>query len=70
MASGATWDGGDDESMPSARTPDLPADDQQPPRPDHSHRGGLLGWLFGSSDEDDPAPAAIPAVRSCGIRRP
>jgi penicillin-binding protein 1A len=55
MASGATWDGGDDERL--SRTPDLPAEDQpqQPQRPEH-HRGGLLGWLFGNDDSDDNAP--------------
>ncbi|HEV7960380.1 MAG TPA: penicillin-binding transpeptidase domain-containing protein, partial [Rhizomicrobium sp.] len=55
MASGAVWDGGDDEKL--SRTPDLPADDQQqaPARPER-HRGGLLGWLFGNSDDDDNAP--------------
>jgi penicillin-binding protein 1A len=55
MASGAQWDGGDDERL--SHTPDLPADDQQqaPQRPER-HRGGLLGWLFGNSDDDDNAP--------------
>ncbi|HEX4028384.1 MAG TPA: PBP1A family penicillin-binding protein [Rhizomicrobium sp.] len=55
MASGATWDGGDDERL--SRTPDLPADDQQQaPQHPERHRGGLLGWLFGNDDDDDNAP--------------
>ena len=45
MASGAVWDGRDDESL--SRLPDLPAEEPQPQRPER-HRGGLLGWLFGS----------------------
>jgi len=55
MASGATWDGGDDERL--SHTPDLPADDQQQaPQHPERHRGGLLGWLFGNDDDDDNAP--------------
>jgi penicillin-binding protein 1A len=54
LASGATWDGRDDETL-SSRTPDLPAEEPQPQRPER-HRGGLLGWLFGSSDDDNNAP--------------
>jgi penicillin-binding protein 1A len=49
MASGATWDGRDDESL--NRLPNLPAEEPQPQRPER-HRGGLLGWLFGSNDDD------------------
>ncbi|HXB52494.1 MAG TPA: penicillin-binding transpeptidase domain-containing protein, partial [Rhizomicrobium sp.] len=63
MASGATWDGGDDERL--ARMPDLPPDDQQQPQqPERRHRGGLLGWLFGNSDDDENAPP--PPARSDG----
>jgi penicillin-binding protein 1A len=54
MASGASWGAGpDDEAL--ARTPNLPDDEQpQGPRPDHKRSsGGLLGWLFGSSSDDD-----------------
>jgi len=63
MASGATWDGGDDERL--ARMPDLPPDDQQQQQqPERRHRGGLLGWLFGNSDDDDNTPP--PPARSDG----
>jgi penicillin-binding protein 1A len=63
MASGAVWDGADDERL--GRTPDLPTDDQQQQSPQKSerHRGGLLGWLFGNSDDDDDAP---PPARDSG----
>jgi penicillin-binding protein 1A len=53
MASGAVWDGGDDERL--SHTPALPAQDQQQ-QSEHHHRGGLLGWLFGNDDDDDNAP--------------
>jgi penicillin-binding protein 1A len=56
--SGATWDGGDDEAI-SARTPDLPADEDQQGQPQHQrgHGGGILGWLFGNGgDEQQPPP--------------
>ncbi len=63
VASGATWDGGDDEGL--ARLPELPQQDQQQPQqPERRHRGGLLGWLFGNSDDDDNAPP--PPARSDG----
>ena len=58
MADGATWDGGDDEAI-SARTPELPADEDGQPaaqQKQQRHRGGLLGWLFGNSDDDEPPP--------------
>ncbi len=58
MASGAVWDGIDDEKL--NRPPDLPAQDEDRPK---RHRGGLLGWLFGSSDDDDqdtPPPPPRP----------
>ncbi|HEY4075850.1 MAG TPA: PBP1A family penicillin-binding protein [Rhizomicrobium sp.] len=51
MDSGATWDGRDDEAL--SHTPALPPEEQQP---EHRHRGGLLGWLFGSDDDDKPPP--------------
>lgn len=50
MASGATWDGRDDESL--NRLPNLPAEEPQQPQRPERHRGGLLGWLFGSNDDD------------------
>ncbi len=53
VASDATWDARDDESL--SKLPDLPADEPQP-RSERRHRGGLLGWLFGSDDDDDPPP--------------
>jgi penicillin-binding protein 1A len=53
MASGAVWDGGDDERL--SHTPALPGQDQQQ-QSEHHHRGGLLGWLFGNDDDDDNAP--------------
>jgi len=52
-ASGATWDGRDDESL--NKLPDLPAEEPQQ-RPEHRHRGGLLGWLFGNDDDDQNPP--------------
>ncbi len=54
MASGATWDGRDDEAL--ARTPELPAEEPPQQQPERRHRGGLLGWLFGSDDDDAPPP--------------
>jgi penicillin-binding protein 1A len=59
MASGATWDGANDEQVSSA-TPNLPPGEQQPQPPERRHRGGLLGWLFGSGDDDDNAPPPPP----------
>ncbi|HWM61845.1 MAG TPA: PBP1A family penicillin-binding protein [Rhizomicrobium sp.] len=50
MASGATWDGRDDESL--NHLPNLPAEEPQQPQRPERHRGGLLGWLFGSNDND------------------
>jgi penicillin-binding protein 1A len=57
LASGASWNGNDDERL--SRTPDLPPDEQQR-QPERRHRGGLLGWLFGDSDDDDDAPPPPP----------
>src|SRR5437868_7687584 len=51
VASGAVWDGIDDEKL--GRMPNLPADQEERPR---RHRGGLLGWLFGDSDDDEDTP--------------
>jgi penicillin-binding protein 1A len=53
IASGAPWDGRDDESL--NRLPNLPPEEPQPQQ-ERRHRGGLLGWLFGSGDDDDDAP--------------
>ena len=59
VASGATWDGHDDEV--AERTPDLPPQDEEPQRPQKRRSGGLLGWLFGSgNDDDDNAPPPPP----------
>jgi len=55
VASGATWDGGDDERL--TRLPELPPEEPQQQQPEHRHRGGLLGWIFGNGDDDDNAPA-------------
>ena len=55
MASGAVWDGRDDERIVPPPT-DLPAQEPEPRAPERRHRGGLLGWLFGSSDDDEEAP--------------
>jgi penicillin-binding protein 1A len=55
VASGAVWDGIDDEKL--SRPPDLPADQEERPR---RHRGGLLGWLFGSDDDDENTPPPPP----------
>jgi len=51
--SGASWDGVDDESL--SHTPQLPEDGSPPPppRPERHRSGGILGWLFGSSDDDN-----------------
>jgi penicillin-binding protein 1A len=51
MAPGAVWGGGDDETL--SRFPNLPSQEPQQQR-EHQHRGGLLGWLFGDSDDDAP----------------
>jgi penicillin-binding protein 1A len=60
MASGAAWDGRDDEQL--NRMPDLVAPDEEPPqRPERRRRsGGLLGWLFGSSPDDSEEPPPPP----------
>jgi penicillin-binding protein 1A len=52
VASGAIWDGMDDEKL--SRLPDLPPDQEE--QPHRRHRGGLLGWLFGDDDDDGDAP--------------
>jgi penicillin-binding protein 1A len=53
VASGATWDGRDDESL--KHLPNLPPEEPQP-RTERRHRGGLLGWLFGDDDDDETPP--------------
>jgi penicillin-binding protein 1A len=58
VASGAAWDGHDDEV--AERTPDLPPQDEEPQRPQKRRSGGLLGWLFGSGDDDENAPPPPP----------
>jgi penicillin-binding protein 1A len=58
MASGATWDGRDDESL--NRLPNLPAEEPQQPQRPERHRGGLLGWLFGSNDDDQDSQQSPP----------
>lgn len=55
LASGAVWDGRDDERIVAPPT-DLPAQEPEARAPERRHRGGLLGWLFGSSDDDEEAP--------------
>jgi len=55
LASGAVWDGHDDERI-TAPPMDLPAQEPEARAPERRHRGGLLGWLFGSSDDDEEAP--------------
>jgi len=55
VASGAVWDGIDDEKL--GRMPALPAEQEERPR---RHRGGLLGWLFGSDDDDEDTPPPPP----------
>jgi penicillin-binding protein 1A len=64
--SGAAWDGRDDETL--NRLPDLPAQDpqQQQQQPERRHRGGLLGWLFGSGVDDDNAPPPAPRQSDSG----
>jgi penicillin-binding protein 1A len=59
MASGAVWDGRDDERIVAPPT-DLPAEEPEARAPERRHRGGLLGWLFGSSDDDEQAPPPPP----------
>ena len=54
VASDVQWDGRDDENLSHA--PELPSTDSQPARPERRHRGGLLGWLFGSGDDDEDNP--------------
>jgi penicillin-binding protein 1A len=54
VASGATWDHRDDESL--SHLPNLPAEEPQPQRTERRHRGGLLGWLFGDDDDDETPP--------------
>jgi len=56
VASGAVWDGIDDEKL--GRLPNLPA--EEPGERPRRHRGGLLGWLFGSDDDDEDAPPPPP----------
>ncbi len=59
MDSGATWDGRDDEALGSL--PELPGEaPAQQPQQERRHRGGLLGWLFGSSGDEDEAPPPPP----------
>jgi len=58
MASGATWDGRDDESL--NHLPNLPAEEPQQQQRPERHRGGLLGWLFGSNDDDQDTQQAQP----------
>jgi penicillin-binding protein 1A len=53
-SSGAGWDGRDDESF--GRPPNLPAEENEPPRRERHQRGGLLGWLFGDDDDDNAPP--------------
>ena len=55
MASGAVWDGRDDENI-DGRAPNLPGEEPQERAPERRHRGGLLGWLFGSDDDTEDAP--------------
>ena len=55
MASGAVWDGRDDERIVPPPT-DLTTQEPEPRAPERRHRGGLLSWLFGSSDDDEEAP--------------
>ncbi len=55
LDSGAVWDGRDDERIVAPQT-DLPAQEPEARAPDRRHRGGLLGWLFGNSDDNEEAP--------------
>jgi penicillin-binding protein 1A len=61
VASGATWDGHDDEV--TERTPGLPPQDEEPQRPQRRRSGGLLGWLFGSGNDDDENTPPPPPPR-------
>jgi penicillin-binding protein 1A len=55
VASGATWGSNiDDERL--SQTPQLPAEEPEVARAERRHRGGLLGWLFGDSNDDEDAP--------------
>ncbi len=60
MASGAVWDGRDDEQ--SIHAPDFPdlEDEPQARAPERRRRGGLLGWLFGSGPDGDEEPPPPP----------
>ena len=58
MASGAVWDGQDDETLSHQPMPQLPAEDQQQQERPRGHGGGLLGWLFGNNDDDNAPPPA------------
>jgi hypothetical protein len=64
VASGAVWDGRDDESL--SRVPQLPPEEPQSTRQERRHRGGLLGWLFGSDDDDNPPPPQPPRSGDSG----
>jgi penicillin-binding protein 1A len=64
MASGAVWDGRDDERI-DANAPNLPDEEPAQRAPERRHRGGLLGWLFGSGADDD-AEAPPPPRRDSG----
>jgi penicillin-binding protein 1A len=55
MASGATWDGQDDET-PNQQMPQLPPEDAQQQDHPRGHGGGLLGWLFGNDEEQNAPP--------------
>jgi penicillin-binding protein 1A len=52
LASGTSLPAQDDEAL--SRAPQLPAETPQAQQRDTRHRGGLLGWLFGNSDDDTP----------------
>ena len=58
LASGAVWDGIDDEKLGRHCRTCRPRTRKQPA--ERRHRGGLLGWLFGSDDDDDDAPPPPP----------
>jgi len=64
VASDVQWDGRDDENLSHA--PELPSTDSQPARPERRHRGGLLGWLFGSGDDDEDNPPPPPRPGDSG----
>ncbi|MFO1249104.1 MAG: PBP1A family penicillin-binding protein [Alphaproteobacteria bacterium] len=55
LASGAVWDGHDDERV-EMQEPNLPGEEPPPRAPERRHRGGLLGWLFGSGEDEEEAP--------------